>query len=205
MPSPSPSPYPDTATRFIVVTGGPGAGKTTLVERLAERGIRTAPEAGRSVIKDQMAIAGRALPWIDPDLFAELMLAQDMRSYRAASAHSGPVVFDRGIVDVVGYLRLLGHPVPAHLHTAAQAFPYHRRVFVAPPWPEIYARDTERKQSYEEAVRTYEAQVAAYSDYGYEVVHLPLAPVEERARFVLDHLGQETGRTGGSQEAEHAG
>ncbi|MGP3999530.1 AAA family ATPase [Streptomyces sp. 8N706] len=175
--------------RFIVVTGGPGAGKTTLIEQLKERGVASAPEAGRSIIKDQVTIAGRALPWVDPDLFAELMLAQDMRSHQAASARSEPVIFDRGVVDVVGYLRLIGHPVPAHVHAAAKTFLYHRRVFIAPPWPEIYEQDTERKQSFEEAVRTYESHVVTYTDYGYELVHLPLAAVEERVRFVLDFLG----------------
>ncbi|WP_329389938.1 hypothetical protein OG625_37670 [Streptomyces sp. NBC_01351] len=37
-----------------------------------------------------------------------------------------------------------------------------------------------------EAVRTYESHVATYLDYEYELVPLPLAPVEERVRFVRD-------------------
>lgn len=45
----------------------------------------------------------------------------------------------------------------------------------SPPWPEIYEQDSERKQSYDEAERTYESMVATYTVYGYELVHLPLA------------------------------
>jgi predicted ATPase len=56
---------------------------------------------------------------------------------------------------------------------------------VAPPWPEIYRTDTERRQSWEEAVRTYEAVTSAYTQAGYELVELPRAPVSERLEFVL--------------------
>jgi predicted ATPase len=176
------------SARFIAVTGGPGAGKSTLLDHLRGKGFACAPEAGRAIIKDQVAISGRALPWVDPELFAEMMLCWDLRSYRQAAEGTRPVFFDRGVVDLVGYFRLLGRPVPSHMHAAARTFRYGRRVFAAPPWPEIYERDAERKQTFEEAERTYESCVAAYTEYGYELVTLPRTTVEERARFVIDAL-----------------
>ncbi|WP_329518789.1 AAA family ATPase [Spirillospora sp. NBC_01491] len=175
--------------RFVVVTGGPGSGKSTLVGVLERAGFARAAESGREIIQDQVAIGGRALPWRDRGLFAELMLSWDLRAHRLARSAAGTVFFDRGITDTVGYLRLKGLPVPGHLDEAARRFRYHRRVFIAPPWPEIYEHDTERKQSPDEAERTYEAMVAAYGDYGYELVTLPRSPVEDRARFVLERLG----------------
>ena len=39
-----------TMNRRFVVTGGPGGGKSTLLEALAERGYRVAPEAARRLI-----------------------------------------------------------------------------------------------------------------------------------------------------------
>ncbi|MEV5574785.1 AAA family ATPase [Spirillospora sp. NPDC052269] len=178
---------PETA-RFIVVTGGPGSGKSTLIDALQREGFARSHEAGRGVIQDQVAIGGRALPWDDVDLFAELMLGWELRSYRDMSARTEPVFFDRGIPDIVGYLRLEGRPVPAHVHKAAEAFRYHPRVFIAPPWPEIYEQDAERKQSHAEAERTYESMVATYTKYGYDLLELPRAPVEARVRFVTAHL-----------------
>ncbi|MER7504266.1 AAA family ATPase [Nonomuraea pusilla] len=180
---------PPDAERFILITGGPGSGKSTLIDHLEEAGFSRSYEAGRGVIQDQMAVGGRALPWKDPELFAELMLCWELRSYRSAAARTAPVLFDRGIPDIVGYLRLEGRPVPAHLHTAARTFRYHPRAFIAPPWPEIYHQDAERKQSLAEAERTYESMVATYAEYGYELVRLPRVTVEERARYVMDHLG----------------
>jgi predicted ATPase len=84
-----------------------------------------------------------------------------------------------------GYLRVSGIPVPPHVARAAQIFRYHRRVFVAPPWLEIFADDAERKQSFAEAKATYEAMIETYSGLGYELVQLPLDSVEERVQFIL--------------------
>ena len=129
--------------RFYVITGGPGSGKSTLVEALVRQGVTAMPEAGRAIIQDQLAIGGEALPWRDRSAFAELMLSWEMRSYREALKRTGTVVFDRGVPDVVGYLRLCGLPVPPRMVKAAEVFRYSRCVFIAPPWLEIYAQDAE--------------------------------------------------------------
>ncbi|MCV3208996.1 AAA family ATPase [Mesorhizobium sp. YC-39] len=171
--------------RFFVLTGGPGSGKTTLIEALRKAAFATSPEAGRGIIRGQMAIGGPALPWNDPALFSELMLSWELRSYEAALEKKGPVFFDRGVPDTLGYLRLIGLPVPAHLRNAAERFRYARRVFIAPPWPAIFGQDSERKQTLDEAERTYHALAEIYVELGYELVPLPLAPVETRLRFVL--------------------
>jgi predicted ATPase len=175
--------------RFFVLTGGPGSGKSTLLAALTARGIRTMPESGRAIIQDQVAIGGNALPWGDRLAFAELMLSWEMRSYREALMGDGPVVFDRGVPDVLAYVRLCGLSVPAHIERAAQVFRYHPRVFIASPWEEIFGKDAERKQSFEEAERTYRALADTYTELGYELIALPLASVDERVQFVLSTIG----------------
>jgi predicted ATPase len=68
---------------------------------------------------------------------------------------------------------------------ACQKYRYATRVFLAPPWREIYVTDAERWQSFDEAVRTYELMVEAYQDCGYEVVEIPRVSVESRADFLV--------------------
>ena len=63
---------PAADTGFFVITGGPGSGKTTLVEALRRAGYACSVEAGRAIIQDQVARGGRALPWIDPAAFAQM-------------------------------------------------------------------------------------------------------------------------------------
>jgi len=173
---------------LIVITGGPGAGKTTLIDLLRADGFATTPEAGRAIIQDQSGIGGSGLPWGDTALFAELMLSWEIRSYRWALGQPGPVFFDHAVPCVAGYLRLLGRDVPEHVEAAVAAFPYRPQVFVAPPWPEIYRTDVERHQSLDEAQRTHDAMVETYLRYGYDLVELPRSDPQTRLRFVLRHL-----------------
>jgi predicted ATPase len=173
-----------------VITGGPGSGKTTLIEALSADGFACMPENARTIIQQQVAAGGTALPWADRVAFAELMLEADIRSYEIAQELSGPVIFDRGIPDVLGYLQLCGLPIPPDFEEAAQKHRYHRRVFVAPLWESIFTQDRERKQSIEEARATYPVMVDIYSRLGYELVLLPLATVEERVAFVRDSIGE---------------
>ena len=173
---------------FHVLTGGPGSGKSSLVAALADEGFHHVPEAGRAIIKEQVAQGGSALPWKNRDAFASLMLDWDMRSYRSAKALHGPVFFDRGIVDIIGYRRLCGLPVSDHLIRTVEGFRYNRRVFIAPHWPEIFTQDRERKQTALEAKQTVDAMVEAYSSFGYDLVPIPLVSVAERVRFIRENM-----------------
>lgn len=112
-----------------------------------------------------------------------------MRSYHLAEQSTGAVFFDRGVVDVVGYLRLMDLAIPKYMQNAVEIFRYNPQVFVAPPWEAIYAKDRERKQDFREAVRTYEAIIATYRENRYQLIELPLVSVEERMRFVFESLG----------------
>ncbi|MDL2316885.1 AAA family ATPase, partial [Desulfovibrio sp. OttesenSCG-928-A18] len=77
-----------------------------------------------------------------------------------------------------------------HMHTAATRFRYNKRVFLAPPWREIFHEDAERKQSWDEAMATFESMVSTYESLDYEIVLLPLASVEARAEFVARHIAE---------------
>jgi len=176
-------------SRFFVFTGGPGSGKTSLIQALALTGFAAAPEAGRAIIQAQQAIGGDALPWSNRQLFAALMLSWDMRSHDSA-ADGSTVLFDRGVPDNIGYLQLCGLEVPASMWRAAEQYRYNQHVFCLPPWPEIYTTDVERKQSPGEAERTFEAVTAVYRQLGYTLVTVPRGIVSERAAFVAHHIAR---------------
>ncbi len=89
---------------------------------------------------------------------------------------------------MVGYHLLLGRPIPAHVTAAAEKFRYHHRVFLAPPWPEIFTHDRERTQDFDEAVRTHDAMVEAYTRHGYQLISLPRTDLDSRAAFILQRL-----------------
>jgi predicted ATPase len=74
----------------------------------------------------------------------------------------------------------------AHIAKAVEIFRYNQRAFIALPWRAIFEQDNERKQTFEEAVRTYEALAKTYVGYGYGLIELPRLSIAQRLRFVID-------------------
>ena len=95
-------------------------------------------------------------------------------------------VFDRGLIDAAAAPQALDGTTI--LDTIAQSHRYHSRIFLAPPWPEIYVQDEERRHSMDEARAEFERLQRTYPALGYAVSRLPKIRVAQRADFVLDTL-----------------
>ena len=54
---------------LYVITGGPGAGKTTVLRELEQQGLGCALEVARQMIQEQVRDGGTALPWADRILY----------------------------------------------------------------------------------------------------------------------------------------
>lgn len=119
---------------------------------------------------------------------AFLRRAMDMALADLADARSesGWVFFDRGLIDAAAALQgLTGNPL---LAAPGGGHRYYRRVFIAPPWPEIYRHDAERRHDLDEAITEYDRLLRTYPLLGYEVLLLPKTDVSARADFVLNAL-----------------
>ena len=173
---------------LFVITGGPGAGKTTVLLELEKHGFSHAPEVARQIIQEQVRNHGTALPWVDRKLYIELMLSRSIDSYKAHTPAPQPIFSDRGIHDTLAYARLIGMADEQEIRQACERYRYATRVFVAPPWKEIYETDSERKQDFPEAERTYQTLVSTYRDCGYATIELPKSSPKERAAFILNQL-----------------
>jgi len=167
--------------RHLVLTGAPGAGKTALLEAAAAAGMATSPEVARAVLQRP---GGMALRESDPLGFAIAMLEGHLAEYRRFADHPGPVLFDRGFPDVVGFLELSGLPVPDAVDTACRTLRYGGPIFRAPAWPAIYRQDAERIQDFSDALASDRVVTTAWCSYDYPVIDLPLASVAERLAFI---------------------
>lgn len=58
---------------------------------------------------------------------------------------------------------------------------YYERVFLTPPWPEIYGTDPERRHGFDDAVAEHDRLAAFFSSLGYEIMMLPNVSVSDRA------------------------
>lgn len=176
-------------TRLVVLSGCSGGGKSTLLAALAERGIATAEEPGRRVVREALSSGGDALPWQAPERFAERVTDLAIADHDAALARGGLTLFDRSLIDAEAWYWRTGRALPAALATALARGRYDRVVFMAPPWPELFATDAERRHGFDEAVAEYDALLQAYAARGHDCVLLPRVAVAERVAFVLAGLG----------------
>jgi len=172
---------------LIVITGGPGCGKTTLLEELKRRGYPIVAEVAREMIQEQVRLGGQALPWADRELYTQLMLQRSIDSFQQHMSAVRPTFFDRGIPDTLGYARLIGLP-DASIKKACLQHRYASPVFWTPPWREIYRTDNERKQDFDEAETTANLIAAVYEECGYEVLELPKIDPASRADFIVAQL-----------------
>ncbi len=115
-------------------------------------------------------------------------MAMALADQTSARELAGWVFFDRGLIDAAAALQhLTGEPVLANL---AASHRYHERVFLTPPWPEIYGTDPERRHGFEAALAEYSRLMEIYPSLGYEVLVLPKVGVVERADFVVAALAK---------------
>lgn len=164
-------------------------GKTSVIDWLSKAGHRVIPESGRDIIQKELETGGNKLPWADRQGFAEEMFTRAIADFDQAFFNKDVwTFFDRGIPDIIGYLMLCKLPVPDKMRIAAKHYCYQKKVFITPPWEEIYERDNERKQSFDEARATYKVMHHVYTDLGYSLVQLPKLPIQDRATFILDEM-----------------
>jgi predicted ATPase len=173
---------------YVILTGGPGAGKTTLLTELAAMGYTTVEESARAIIADRLACGASRRPELA--VFAREMLRRDIDKYLGQPRTSKWVFFDRGLIDALGMLQEVA-PLPEHeLQAMLAAYRFHPSVFILPPWEAIYVNDSERDQSFTDAVDVHEKIVRWYRSCGYILHEVPQLPVPQRAQHVLKLLAQ---------------
>lgn len=167
---------------FFVFTGGGGTGKTTLLAHLQAAGERVVAENIRAVIREQVETGGQAVPWIDAKACCDQTTARDIADFDRLAGETGRVFFDRGLMDMYG---TNGVPPSPELTEAIRTRRYNAKVFVFPPWQEIYGTDTERREDWSRMEAVFDQILRTLPELGYEPVVVPKGSVEDRAAFVL--------------------
>lgn len=175
-------------TKRIVISGGPGSGKTTIAEELAAIGYDIMPEISRQIILEAREQGIDQLFLTDHLLFSKKLLEGRVQQYKDAEKCKSPQLFyDRGIPDVNAYMDYLGADYPDLFHEACEQHVYDE-VFLLPPWKSIYIQDNERYESYEQAKLIYEFLYRKYADLGYNIHNVPEGEAKERSEYILDIL-----------------
>lgn len=172
----------------IVISGGPGTGKSTIIQALGELGYPIHEEISRKVIQEALTNHSDGVPWDNLPLFSENVAAGRQAQFH--DAHEGLNFYDRSMVDTLAYLVLDNYPIPQKYTAWLDEHKYHNLVLFAPFWDEIYVQDDERKESIIKAKQISQVLKDSYLFYGYSLVELPKSSVQERILFIKDFISE---------------
>jgi predicted ATPase len=173
---------------IIVIIGGPGTGKSSIIKGLVDKGHCCYPEISREVTLEAQKRGIEQLFLEDPLLFSQMLLDGRIKQFDSAQKEPHEWVFiDRGIPDVVAYLDYIGDNFPEHFDLACRENVY-SKIFILPPWEEIYISDSERYESFEQAQTIHEHLIKTYKSYGYNLIEVPKDSVDNRILYILDKI-----------------
>lgn len=179
----------------IVITGGPGTGKTSIIKELEKRNYFCYHEVIRELTLEAKKqgnltdLSTNPIANVDDSMNFNLKILNGrIKQFKDALKKNDKLIFfDRGIADVLAYMDFFKQPYDTIFTEPCKAHRY-TKILVLPPWKEIYISDEERFESYEEAVEIHFALVNSYKKFGYDIVEIPFGNVNERTDFILDSL-----------------
>lgn len=174
----------------ILLIGGPGTGKSSVLDMLKEEGYPVFPEISRSVTLEAQKQGISQLFLSDPLLFSRKLLEGRIKQYVQAQQSSEPVFIDRGIPDITAYLNYKNDDYPEEFDQANEDYRYDL-IFLFPLWEDIYESDNERYESLKEAEIIQKHLEDSYQDLGYRFISMPKTTIKERVKFILKQSGLE--------------
>lgn len=176
----------------IVLIGGPGTGKSTVLQELESRAYDCMPEVSREVTIKAQKEGIQQLFLTDPLLFSKLLLEGREQQYLQAEKNNSEFVFfDRGLPDVHAYMEYTKESYPDYFLEKSTQYKYDV-VFLFKPWREIYVSDNERYEDFEESLIIDQFLQKAYKDLGYLIIDVPFGSIKERTDFIIHWLNIHT-------------
>lgn len=176
---------------WYVLTGGPSAGKTTLIKALHAYGFHVEDESARIVI-DQGIASGKTIEQIrdDEKRFQDEVFVHKQAREELLDPHE-LIFFDRGMQDTYAYNLLFNVPITPDMQKKMDTAEY-KKVFLLEPYK--YEEDYARTESIEERDRLFELLRSGYERSNSIIEVIPAFPMkEERIAYFFDYLRNNEG------------
>jgi len=168
-------------SKIFVITGGPGTGKTSVIDELRGRGFRVLVEAAREISISDERFIGKSVLEADKKDFQDAIF--ELQKEKLSELKNDEIVFsDRGLGDTLAYYKINGLEIPGGNLEFAERFRYDG-IFVL-DFLDFYETDELRQESKEEQERVHNEIIREYEKLGYEVVIVPFMSVEKRVEFI---------------------
>lgn len=167
--------------RRIVLTGGPGVGKSTVIRLLSSRGYSIVPEAAAIIIEREKKIDSDCLPWKNVSKFQEAV--SNLQLSLEEKIQEGITFLDRGLIDGHAYSKIDNVEAPKIIYSHSRE--RYNTVFLLDPLP-IYKKDEIRWDNEERAKIVHKTITESYKTFGYNPIVVPVLSPESRLDFILN-------------------
>jgi predicted ATPase len=168
-------------TQWVVISGPPSSGKSTLISHFAGEGCPVVPDISRIFFAELMAqgksnIEARDNPeTVQDEIFrrtfeAALRLEPDRIAF-----------FDFGIPDIMAYSKIDKVRIPQEMAQAVELLRY-KEVFICEPLP--YENDGLRTKDSKFQQHVYGVMKEIYENLGYRLTVLPAVSVHDRLEII---------------------
>jgi len=167
-------------TRWVVVTGPPSSGKSTLLALFAEAGEQTSPDSTRRLIAD-VAASGRE---VEEFRFADDFQPRVLEAMAASEATLDPnrlVFLEYALPCNIAFHRTESRPLTPGLAEAAERYRYDD-VFILDPVG--WQFDTERVEGQQYQSRVHQHMYDVYRELGYDPIAVPAMSPTKRYDIV---------------------
>jgi predicted ATPase len=172
--------------RRYIITGAPGAGKTTILTALRDRGYAVVDEAATDIVAREQVL-GRDSPWLDAGFIDSIALLQQQRPQEPAAPPTTIQVFDRSPICTLALAHYLMRPVtPILAREVARTLAgriYQPRVFFVHLLGFITPTAV-RRITLAQSVSFERLHRQTYRDNGFELVDVPAGTVDERVQLI---------------------
>lgn len=170
-------------TKKIVLTGGPGTGKSSIILALESLGDYTIRESAEDVIKLRQA-QGQPTPWVEAD-FQERILRLQMQRESRIPREAERAFIDRGVADGLAYSEPETEIYKKLLETA-KAIRYDQVYLIENLG--FTEKTAVRREDQNEAIRLGDKLEKVYRELGYKPIRIAAGPLDQRVRAILETL-----------------
>lgn len=181
---------PQEGQQRYIITGGPGAGKTSIINYLAKSGYLVAPEAATEIIEEELK-KNIESPWRADDYHIRMYELISKRQLEVQNSPASIAFFDRGHLDGISYIllqkRTLYQYVVDRVQSSIDTQYFNNRVFFIDSLGFVVPGPA-RNEDLQESLQKAQCLEQNYRTMGYEIVHIPPGPVEERAQIIIAYV-----------------
>ncbi len=161
----------------IIITGGPGSGKTTIINRLKKMGYRIIPESANIMI---------GMYKIKPSAYRQRKIQENQIFLEnLIQEESGIFFLDQGLIDIDVYNRL--NKCKSVDKKIIYKSEYYNKVFVLDNLNKKYYPDN-REESYTLSKKINKKIIQEYNNYGFEIIKVKKETINNRVKFIINNI-----------------